>query len=221
MCSIYRVLAFSDNLSIEKMKLLFIGLSFALADPVAEPSADCNRIEGSHGQAITCSNDGRPKYVTGLCSSAQTTQCGTNGKKSHEYICCDDYEIQPHRHCYNLYGGYGAKLACTNPNDIVVGGCASGRYEDCASGFREELEAQQQLEYESITPYKSSHFIKCCQSGLVLQRCAWRFGHHGEMVKCQNGDVAHGQCASGADADCKAESNLRKYTGLYCCGVKR
>ena len=102
------------------MKILFVGLSLVFADPVAEPSADCNRIEGTHGQAITCPNDGSPKYVTGLCTSAQTTQCGTNGKKSHEYICCDDYEIQPHRHCYNIYGGYGAKLACTNPNDILV-----------------------------------------------------------------------------------------------------
>ena len=199
-----------------EMKLLFLGLSsLALADPVIEPRS-CDRIEGNHGAFVSCSES---KYVTGLCTSAQTTQCGTNGKKSHEYICCDDIEIQPHRHCYNVYGGFGAKLTCTNPNDISVGGCASGRYEDCQSGLAAALE--QYEEEHDVQPRKSSHVLRCCQSGVVLQRCNWRFGHHGEMVKCQNGDVAHGQCASGANADCKAESNLKKYTGLYCCGVKR
>ena len=94
--------------------------------------------------------------------------------------------------------------------------------EDCTNGLREELEAQQKREYDSNAPYYTSHIVKCCQSGLILQRCYWRYGHHGEMVKCQNGDVAAGQCASGANADCRDDTtDLKKYTGLYCCGVKR
>lgn len=190
------------------MKLMFLNISMAMAS--------CTRVDGGHGHSVACPES---KYVTGLCTSAQKTHCGPNAASSHEYICCDDYEIQPHRHCYNLYGGYGAKLACTDPNDIVIGGCASGRYQDCPSGLAEDL--KQWEDENDIQPRASSHIVRCCQSGLVLQRCSWRFGNYGEMVKCQNGDVAHGQCASGANGDCKAESNLKKYTGLYCCGVAR
>ena len=31
------------------------------------------------------------------------------------------------------------KLVCTQPNDVVVAGCSSGRYQDCPSGIREEM----------------------------------------------------------------------------------
>ena len=132
------------------MRLLFFGLSYALADPVP---VDCNRVEGKHGETITCPNDQSPKYVTGLCTSAQSTHCGSNSSKSHEYICCDEYEIQPHRHCYNLYGTYGQKQVCKDPTDILIGGCASGRNEDCTNGLREELEAEQKRVFESNAPY--------------------------------------------------------------------
>ena len=194
------------------MKLLFLA-SLALADPLIEPREGCNRIEGNHGETTLCSES---HYVTGLCTSAKSTQCGNNGAKSHEYICCDDIEIQPHRHCYNLYGHHGTKMTCTNPNDVNVGGCNSGKDANCPHGLAADL-----AQYEQENRAKSFQVMKCCQSGLVLQRCNWRYGHHGEMVKCQNGDVAHGQCSSGQDANCKTEANLKKYTGLYCCDVRR
>ena len=82
-----------------------------------------------------------------------------------------------------------------------VGGCASGRYADCASGLAGDLERWE--EENQIQPRKSSHVLRCCQSGLVLNRCEWKYGGHGAMVKCGEGDVVHGQCSSGANAECK------------------
>ena len=137
------------------MKLLFFGISFVFADPVS--AVECNRVEGQHGETITCPNDDRPKYVTGLCTSAQSTHCGSNSSKSHEYICCNEYDIQPHRHCYNLYGGFGQKQECKDPTDILIGGCASGRYEDqgCPRVFEKLRDFSKILFSKSLISYPS------------------------------------------------------------------
>ena len=56
----------------------------------------------------------------------------------------DDREDAPH---FKLLSEH---LICTGYDEIVVGGCASGRYKDCANSV--------------------AHSITCCKSGLTIRR---------------------------------------------------
>ena len=110
-------------------------------------------------------------------------------------------------------GYFSHSLMCTNPDDIVVGGCSSGRYADCASEYQELLDNFNENQRLMGSTRKASHVIKCCSSGLVTHNCRWKYGHYGEMVKCNYDEVVHGMCASGANKDCKASAG-KAYTGV-------
>ena len=124
----------------------------------------------------------------------------------------------------------------------MVGMCASGRREDCRNGY-------------------ASHYAKCCDyetkkfekwgtanlpgSNIPFQypeysfekgsggNCRWRYGKYGEYVKCQNGQIVKGMCASGMNRDCKITSSREypgrdpywwngkyyNYNAIYCCDM--
>ena len=110
-------------------------------------------------------------------------------------------------------------MICTGYDEIVVGGCASGRYKDCANSV--------------------AHSITCCKSGLTIRQvfifwksvnligwernlkphtsnCRWQYANYGDTVRCDAGEVVQGQCSSGAYDDC----GRNKFSGIYCCKAR-
>ena len=78
---------------------------------------------------------------------------------------------------------FSEDIVCNGPDEVVVGGCASGNYFDCKNG-------------------SANHVIKCCQAELETKNCRWQTAGHGHTVRCNSGEVIQGQCASGGRGDC-------------------
>ena len=94
----------------------------------------------------------------------------------------------------------------------MVGGCASGKKNDCNG---------------------TGHSILCCESELNTHHCHWKYANCGDSIRCDAGEVVQGQCSSGEHANCQVETGFTGYnstddefsvpsywSGLYCCKVR-
>ena len=115
--------------------------------------------------------------------------------------------------------------------------CASGKNEDCG-GVSHYTKC---CDYEGATEdWGISRFTGPNKDGPVAKyvkgsggNCGWRYGKYGEYVKCQNGQVAKGMCASGMYRDCAIKSGRQypgedpywwgnkyyNYNAIYCCDM--
>ena len=107
------------------------------------------------------------------------------------YVVCDKHLLSEH-------------LKCDKNNEVLIGGCASGRNPDCQGCG---------LNCGSIY-----HSIKCCPTDLtnLEKNCKWNYGN--TYLECGKNQVARGQCVSGGNRDCLNQSNGKKYvTAIFCC----
>ena len=103
-------------------------------------------------------------------------------------------------------------LICLKPEEVVVGGCASGKKNDCSG---------------------TSHSILCCETEMTTHHCHWKYAKWGYSIRCDTREVVQGQCSSGKKADCRETSGFSGFnstedglytssfwSGLYCCEVR-